>query len=463
MSRRNQDLSGNAAEEIELGLIASCWMDIENTRLLLGTATVEDFHVPSARQQFQALSRCWQQLRMVEPASLRKVSADLGFVDSCSRVWDAFATGNWTGIGKGQMMAYLAQVREETGRFNFIGALERGARMMRESTLPLSEAQAKVSASLTKAAGHQRQSAEHWEAGLGKLADEVRAKLRAEAEGKDSPGRVMLTGIDTLDDILNGIEESDFVVVAARTGVGKTAFSLGVASHLAATYGSVLFLSLELSRPKMWRRVAVQQSQMPLKVVERRPDLIDQAREANTNLWIDDSPLRPGQLQQRIELFRLEHPDLCCVFLDHLGIFAEPPRMFEQTSAASNAVRDAMKDTGIPIVAAVQIGRKAEMRDGGRPTSADLRMSGDIEQDARKIILLHRPPLYRPAGQGDPFEAVAIVAKNGEGQTGDAPMRYNGALFTFLPGYAKPKDEAPSFPTHNAPEFEDLPDEAFNF
>lgn len=456
--RRNHDMSGNTAEEIELGLLASCWMDVDNTRLLLGAATVEDFHVPSARQQFEVLRRCWQSYKMVEIASLRKVSADLGFVESCARVWEAFDTGNWTGFGKGQLLGYLDQVREETGRFNFIKALEKGAHMMRSSALPLDDAKARVSSLLTKAAGAGRQSAEHWSTGLGKLAEEVREDLRLEAEGKPPSGRVMMTGIDTLDQIMGGTEESDYVVVAARTGVGKTAFSLGVATHFAANYGSVLFCSLELSRPKMWRRVAVQQSQFPLKVVARRPDLIDRAREVNANLWIDDTPLRPSQLQQRIELFRLEHPDLCCVFIDHLGIFADPPRLFEQTSAASHAVRDAMKATGLPIVALVQINRNANLRDGGRPTSADLRMSGDIEQDARKIILLHRPPLYRPEGQGDPFEAVAIVAKNGEGATGDAALRYNGPLFTFLPGYAPgPKDEdAPSFPTHNAPAFEDV-------
>lgn len=454
--KRNHDLSANTAEEIELGILAACWMDSDNTKLLLGAATVDDFHVPSARQQFQALQRCWQTWRLSEIVSLRKVSADLGFVDSCARVWDAYCSGNWTGIGKGQLLAYLEQVREETGRFSFIKALESGAASMRSSALPLDEARAQVSASLTKAAGYQRQAAEHWDTGLGNLADEVRARLKAESEGKPS-GRVMMTGIDALDEIMGGIEESDYVVVAARTGVGKTAFSLGVGSFMASRYGSVLFCSLELSRPKMWRRVAVQQSQFPLKVVERRPDLIEQARQVNTNLWIDDSLLRPAQLQQRIELFRLEHPDLCCVFVDHLGIFARPPRGREEVSEASNTIRDVMKATGIPIVALVQINRNAENREKGRPTMADLRMSGDIEQDARKIILLHRPPLYRPEGQGDPFEAVAIVAKNGEGATGDAQLRYNGPLFTFMPGYAQPKDEdAPSFPTHNAPAFEDV-------
>lgn len=455
---RSENLACNAAEEIELGLIASCWMDLDNAKLLLSTATAEDFHVPSARQQFQALQRCWNAYQTCDPTALRKMSADLGFVDSCVRVWDAFATGNWTGIGKGQMMAYLAQVREETSRQNFITALERGARLMRESTLPTADARAKVSASLSAAAGYQRQTAEHWDTGLSRLEEEIRANLQAEAEGKDAPTRVMTTGIDTIDQILGGIEESDYVVVAARTGVGKTAFSLGMATHLASCYGSVLFLSLELSLSKMWRRVAVQQSSYPLSVVSRRPDLVARARQVNANLWIDDSRIRPSQLQQRIELFRLEHPDLCCVFVDHLGILAEPPRLFEQTSAASNAVRDAMKATGIPIVALVQINRAATNRDGGRPTMSDLRMSGDIEQDARKIILLHRDP-RKPDAVGDPWKATAIVEKNGEGETGDAPLLYNGPLFTFMPGYAPPREDAvPSFPTHNPPQFEDLDD-----
>lgn len=457
LKQRDSLLRTVTAHEYQLGLLAACWGDQDNAKLVLGTMAEEDFS-GSARMQFQVLSECWKRYRSADLFSAKKVSSELSeeYVAAYDLVLKEFMGGDWAGCGPGQVRTLMQQVTEESSRQRFLDALKRAPSLM-EDCATLEEARAKVSASLTKAAGHQKQSAEHWETGLGKLAEEVRARLAAEAAGQDAPGRMMSTGIDTVDDILGGIEESDYVVVAARTGVGKTAFSLCVATHLAANYGSVLFCSLELSRPKVWRRVAVQQSQMPLKTVERRPDLIDAARAANTNLWIDDSPLRPGQLQQRIELFRLEYPDLCCVFIDHLGIFAEPPRMFEQTSAASNAVRDAMKATGVPIVAAVQIGRKAELREGSRPTSGDLRMSGDIEQDARKIILLHRPPLYRPAGQGDPFEAVAIVAKNGEGETGDAALRYNGQLFTFLPGYTQPSpDRAPNFPTHNPPQFEDL-------
>lgn len=446
------------ALEAEIGLICSCWADEENTRTLLGNLTTKDFHTSSARFQMEVLTESWKRYRDVSPMSLRKVSAEMGgpYLDSYSIVLDAYMGDLGRGVGAGQMRARMEQVTEETTRHNYLKALSSAQEAIQDRGLTLAEAQANVSSLLTQASFSRRQAAEHWTDGLGKLAAEVRERLRLEAEGKPV-GRIMKTGIDTVDDILGGIEESDYVVVAARTGVGKTAFSLGVASHIAASYGSVLFCSLELSRPKMWRRVAVQQSQNPLSVVERRPDLIEQAQALNTNLWIDDSPLKPHQLQQRIELFRVEHPDLCCVFVDHLGIFAAPPRRFEETSTASNTIRDVMKATGVPIVALVQIGRKAELRQDNRPTSADLRMSGDIEQDARKIILLHRPPLYRPAGQGDPFEAVAIVAKNGEGATGDAAMRYNGPLFTFMAGYSdRPDSEAPSFQTHNAPDFEDL-------
>lgn len=449
------------ALEAEVGLLCACWTDDDNTRALLGSFTLKDFHTPSARFQFEVLGEAWRRYKDTSPMSLRKVSSEMGgaYMDSYSILLTAFMDDAGRGVGPGHLRARMDQVQEETTRHTYLKALSDAQSAILDRGLTLAEAQAKVSATLSQASFSKRQAAEHWNDGLGKLAAEVRENLRLEAEGKPSSGRVMSTGLETVDDIMGGIEESDYVVVAARTGVGKTAFALCVATHLAANYGSVLFCSLELSRPKMWRRVAVQQSQNPLKVVERRPDLIDQAQRLNTNLWIDDSPLKPHQLQQRIELFRVEHPDLCCVFVDHLGIFAAPPRRFEETSAASNTIRDVMKATGIPIVALVQINRNANLRDGGRPTSADLRMSGDIEQDARKIVLLHRPPLYRPSGQGDPFEAVAIVAKNGEGATGDAPLRYNGPLFTFLPGYTPAKDDQDRFPTHNAPEFHDLSDE----
>lgn len=448
----------DVALENETDLICACWCEPDNTKLLLGSATTDDFQT-SMRFQFEVLAEAWKRYASCEIPWIKTVSTELGigYVDSYATAQEAYFSGDSRGYGSGQLSGLLELVRESTVRQRLRKALSDSARELDDEG-SLQDAQARISARLSRVTAGRRQQAEHWQAGLGKFADEVRERLRLEAEGKQPPGRVMMTGIDTLDQIMGGIEESDYVVVAARTGGGKTAFSLGVASHLAGCYGSVLFCSLELSRPKMWRRVAVQQSQMPISVVERRPNLIDQARGVNANLWIDDSPIRPSQLQQRIELFRLEHPDLCCVFIDHLGIFADPPRLFEQTSAASHAVRDAMKATGVPIVALVQINRNANLRDGGRPTSGDLRMSGDIEQDARKIVLLHRPPLYRPEGQGDPFEAVAIVAKNGEGATGDAPLRYNGPLFTFLPGYASgPRDEdAPNFPTHNAPAFEDV-------
>lgn len=446
--------------ENESYLLCSCWQDEENTKILLGSMTLKNFHTGTGRLQFQVLQEAWRRYQDVSPMTIRRISEGMGsaYLESFQLILGQFFGDVGRGVGCGRIKAIIQQVSEDTARFNYLLALEKGYYELSSNEASLAEVQAKVSATLSAAAGYQRHTAEHWDTGLSRLEEEIRANLQAEAEGKEAPTRVMTTGIDTIDQILGGIEESDYVVVAARTGVGKTAFSLGVATHLAQNYGSVLFCSLELSLSKMWRRVAVQQSSYPLSVVSRRPDLVARARQVNANLWIDDSRIRPSQLQQRIELFRLEHPDLCCVFVDHLGILAEPPRLFEQTSAASNAVRDAMKATGIPIVALVQINRAATNRDGGRPTMSDLRMSGDIEQDARKIILLHRDP-RKPDAVGDPWKVTAIIEKNGEGETGDAPLLYNGPLFTFMPGYAPAREDAvPSFPTHNPPQFEDLDD-----
>lgn len=451
-------LRQQTAGELEVGLIAACWADPDNARILLGTATADDFHTASANLQFRVLQDCWRKYRSVDPPSLKKISADRGWPDSYTSVRNAWASGSWAGYGPGHLKSLLDQVRDESSRVRFLKAVDDGKQMLADPHRSFAEAQTEFIASLSAAAStSKRHSAEHWSDGLGALAETIRERQAAEEAGKVVVNQ-MSTGIPELDDVLGGIEESDLVVIAARPRVGKTAKGLQLASSLAANYGTVLFLSLELSRRKMWLRLAAQQLQLPIGAVNKLPEKVEEVRRLNTDLWIDDQALRPDQLLQRVELFRLEHPNLKAVFIDHLGIMAGDGADYKLTSMASNVCRRAMKATGIPFVVLVQIGRKADDRSGGRPTLGDLKMSGCIEEDARKVVLLHRPPLYKPKGSCDPFEAVAIVAKNGEGSEGDVPMHFNGPTFTFRASQTKQNTEklpGKDFPVNCPPEFED--------
>lgn len=452
--------------ELEAGLLAACWEDDKNTELVLGYLTEKDFASEVGRQQFRALRKTWQTYRVCEAPSLKKVSADAGNLDSWHFVSEAFASGRWAGYGPGYLSKLMQQVRDGSARVRVSRALNSARQVLADPDKGLAEAVGEISHLLTEATAQSlRHNAESWKAGLGALLDRINRDLEAEVLGLPATGQVLATGLDEFDRVLGGFGESELIVLAARPRVGKTAFALQVATHIAATEGPVLFLSLELSREKIWARVAVQQSGYPLDVIKRRPDLVERARQREARLWIDDTPLRPEQLQQRIELFRLEHPDLKAVFVDHLGILAGDGADYKATSLASNICRRAMKATGLPLVVLVQISRKAEDRNGGRPGLADLKMSGCIEEDARKVVLLHRPPLY--VRGGDPWEAVAIVAKNGEGEEGDVPLRYNGPLFTFLPGSGQKVDRSveripgKDFPVVGNVQFVDIPEDMF--
>jgi replicative DNA helicase len=77
-----------------------------------------------------------------------------------------------------------------------------------------------------------------------------------------------------------------------------------------------------------------------------------------------------------------------------------------------------------------QVGRKGDLREKSRPTISDLKATGSLEEDARKILLIHRPWAHAP-GKCDPRDATIIVAKNGDGSSGDADMHYNGPTYTF--------------------------------
>lgn len=432
LSPRQQLLRAETAGDLELGLLAACWGDQDNAKVLLGVATMEDFHTPSGRQQFQALRDCWRQFKSADVFSIRKASADRGFAESWTNVQSYWESGDWTGYGPGQLTTLHEQVRQGSCRHNMLEALAAGQRVLNDPDKPTAEACAEISASFTKASFlSRRAAAESYADGLESLAQRVDTKLAQEAAGVKTSPRLS-TGWNAFDELTGGgLGAAEYTVWAARPRVGKTAAMLQMATHIAEKYGPVLVLSLELSKAVCWARIACQQLQLPLKETWKKPDLIRQAAARNVRLFIDDAPLKPDQLLQRFELFRVEHPDAVYLFLDQISHLATDPSDYKAMTYASTCCRRLTRETGIGMSALAQVGRRGEDREGGRPKLADLKATGSIEEDARMVAFLHRPPLYAAKGKCDPFEAQIIVAKNGEGSEGDCEMRYNGPTYTL--------------------------------
>lgn len=450
--RNPSPLRQQTAQELEQGLLAACWNDEDNAKLLLSTTTESDFHTPSASLQFRILKEGWKNYNSCEIFTLKKMSADRGWAESYANVFEAWSSNDWSGYGPSHLRSLIDQVRDESCRVRIIKALRDGEAVLNDPLKPLSEAQAEVSALLSKAAFLSRRSkAQSWQDGFGSLAEAAQKKIEEEAAGNKVTEH-LTTGIAPLDEVIGGIGIPELVVLAARPRVGKTAAALQIGTHVATHFGTVLFLSLEISKRVCWTRIACQQLQLPSKDVWGSPDLIRKVQAKNVRLHIDDSPLRVDQLQQRIELFVVEHPDTCLVLVDQLSVMVGDSSDYKSMTYGSNTARRVTREVGIPLCLLAQVGRKGEERNGARPNLADLKATGSLEEDARKVIFIHRPPLYRPKGQGDPGEALFVVAKNGEGQEGDAHAHYTGQTYTFsgpleAPKKSKKKDVSEPTPT----------------
>lgn len=434
-----------AALDTEVELICSCWMDEDNAKTLLGTLKQGDFHTGTGQYQFEVLQGAWRKYRDVSLIALRKVAAELGgpYLDSYSICLNDHMQGVGSGVGPGQMKTLLQQVSEETSRHNLATALGKAQVALLNRDLTFAEAQAHTSDLLYRSTLATRSNKpESWDEGMGKLEEDAQKRVEAAEKGEEIQD-YLATGLAPLDEIITGIGIPEFCVLAARPGVGKTALALQIATHVARTRGKVLFLSLEMSKKVCWKRVAAQQLRMDPKAFEKRPDLIAQVRARNFGLFIDDTPVRAPQLRSRIELHLLDHPETCLILIDQLSKIVDDPSKHDQMTLGCKRACEITTELKKPVVLLAQVGRKAELREDAKPTLYDLKSTGSLEEDARKVFFIHRKWTHRP-GKCDPREAQILVPKNGEGSPGEADVLFDGYCYTFLaPPEGPPKPPAP--------------------
>jgi replicative DNA helicase len=242
------------------------------------------------------------------------------------------------------------------------------------------------------------------------------------------------TGFVDLDDKTAGLQDSELIIVAARPSVGKTAFTLNLARHIALEEGHpVFYVSLEQSRIELAERFLCMQAKVDSHKLrkghlsaEDMQKLIRAGGELrNAKIFIDDSP---GQNMLRIAAnarrLRLRH-GIRLVVVDYLQLVEPDNRRDsrqEQVAGISRRLKFLAKELRIPVLACAQLNRGAEDRTDHRPRLSDLRESGSIEQDADTVMLLHRPELYEP-GQDEGIVEV-IIAKQRNGPIGEVRLTY---------------------------------------
>lgn len=240
------------------------------------------------------------------------------------------------------------------------------------------------------------------------------------------------SGLVDLDKILGGFHRTDLIVVAARPGVGKTAFLLTCMLNAMTEGKKPLLFSIEMGVEQVTNRIISQLSGVPASRI-RDGNFIDsdwspyyQANEtlSGYEFIVNDMPaISIGSI--RVEARRTK-PDI--IFVDYIQL-AEPSnkreRRDQDIGEVTRGLKALAKELDIPVIAAAQLNRAVEARSTKRPNLGDLRESGDIENDADVVIFLWKPDEEKPAGIN------ATVEKYRHGPKGTVPLFFHEAITKF--------------------------------
>lgn len=252
-----------------------------------------------------------------------------------------------------------------------------------------------------------------------------------------------------LNELTNGMAAAELLVLAGRPGTGKSAAGLNIAAHVALRLGlpAVVF-SMEMSREDLMLRLIAAEGRVPIMALMKRQlspahwERVEKARKKimGSPLVIDDTPgLTLSHIRARLRAMARTQP-AALAFVDYLQLMATPGRPENrQVAVAENTtgLKRIAGEWGIPVLAAAQLNRASAHRSDRRPELTDLRESGQIEQDATVVVLLHREDVN---GQESPRagEIDFHVAKNRNGPPATVTMAFQGE-------YSRCVDMAPSW------------------
>ena len=275
-----------------------------------------------------------------------------------------------------------------------------------------------------------------------KLAVDVIKKIEAASKVEGA-----ITGIPTgfadLDRMLSGLQNSDLILIAARPSMGKTAFALNIAQHVAfKEHKNVAIFSLEMSNEQLVNRLFALEGQIDaskLRAGRLSPEEWERLVEAcdivgTSGLIIDDTPgISISKLRSKCRKFKLEH-GLDLIIIDYLQLMtAKEGRndsRQQEVSDISRALKGIARELKVPVIALSQLSRMVEQREDHRPRMSDLRESGAIEQDADVVMFIYRDEVYNKDSEDNKGQAEIIVGKQRNGPIGTVQL-------VWLPQYTK--------------------------
>jgi replicative DNA helicase len=249
------------------------------------------------------------------------------------------------------------------------------------------------------------------------------------------------TGFNRLDEMTSGLQKGDFVVLAGRPSMGKSAIALNFLSSAVLSGGSVGFFSLEMPAEQLTLRLLSSTAGIPIQKIRNATITSEEwieltnvaAQLAKQKIFIDDTAgINIMELRTRARKLKAEH-GIKMIMVDYLQLLHSARRhenRHQEVSEISRSLKALAKELSLPVVALSQLSRAVDSRMDKRPMLSDLRESGAIEQDADLIMFLYRDVVYNPDTE-DPELTELIVGKQRNGPTGMVELNFIGALSKF--------------------------------
>ncbi len=258
------------------------------------------------------------------------------------------------------------------------------------------------------------------------------------------------SGFTKLDRVTSGWQNSDLVIVAARPGMGKTAFALSMARNIAINHEKAIgFFSLEMSSEQLVSRLIASEAELSASKL-RRGDLKDyemvQLHEkikqlSDAQIYIDDTPaLTVFELRAKARRLVKNH-NVEIIIIDYLQLMSaggNAGNREQEISTISRSLKGIAKELKIPVIALSQVNRGVESRTGTgskRPMLSDLRESGAIEQDADIVTFIYRPEYYKiyewDNGDDSRSQAEIIIAKHRNGALENVRLKFTAEFAKF--------------------------------
>ena len=429
--------------EAEKSVIGSMLMDKEAIETALGMLTKDDFYSRQYGIMFEAIHECYESLdkdgivdivTVQEQLAKDGAPSEMQSVDFLKALYDASPTSV-------NIRSYAEIVRDKSVQRKLIKTCGEVSQLCyddNEATEDiLAETETRMFELLKTGTSTELTSIED-------ISIAVYEKIQQSSLSKDHITGVA-TGFTDLDNMTTGFQPSDFILIAARPSMGKTAFVLNILEYVGIKKNrpSMIF-SLEMSKEQLVNRLFAMDSCIDAQLLRtgRLSDndwerLLDTAnRVGSSNIIIDDTPaITVSALRSKCRKIKLER-GLDRVVIDYLQLMSgggarRSDSRQQEVSDISRALKALARELECPVVALSQLSRAVEQRPDKRPMLSDLRESGAIEQDADLVMFLYRDEYYNPDSDKK-GEAEVIIAKQRNGPIGTVNLYWQSDITRFV-------------------------------